>query len=264
LYGDEQYGYGGWLINSNAKIDAYAKQLSKLKYLEVFKKLSNKYVRDIFVQSELSKLQPKTLILDAGCGDQPYAKFCSHLVYKSQDFGQYHTDLKKVIGTDGVGGELGYKYGEIDFLGDIWNINVEKEEFDAILCTEVLEHVPYPIETIKEFARILKPGGKLILTVPSNVLRHMDPYFFTSGLSDRWIEKILPENNFEITSLTPVGDYYRWMCIEIAKASVAHSLIAKVILFPAFVYFLLKKPTIASQNSITSGYHVVAKKIENI
>jgi len=68
--------------------------------------------------------------------------------------------------------------------------------FDAILCTEVFEHIPFPIETTKEFARLLKPGGKLILTAPANCLRHMDPYFFYSGFSDRFFEKILGDAGF--------------------------------------------------------------------
>lgn len=88
----------------------------------------------------------------------------------------------------------------------------------------------------------------------------MDPYFFTSGLSDRWIDKILSENNFEIVSLTQVGDYYSWMSTEIARTSIANSLFAKIILFPAFLYFFAKRPTLASRNSLASGYHVVAKK----
>jgi len=83
-----------------------------------------------------------------------------------------------MIGTEGVGGTEGYQYGQIDYIGDIWDIKELDNTFDEILCTEVFEHIPYPNETLKEFSRILKPGGILILTAPSNCLRHMDPYFF--------------------------------------------------------------------------------------
>jgi SAM-dependent methyltransferase len=76
-----------------------------------------------------------------------------------------------------------------------------------ILCTEVFEHIPYPIETLKEFSRLLKKDGKLLLTAPSNCLRHMDPYFFYSGFSDRWYEKFLNDNGFELESIEAVGDY---------------------------------------------------------
>ena len=124
-----------------------------------------------------------------------------------------------MIGTDGAGGKEGYKYGQLDYVGDIWDINKKDNTFDAILCTEVFEHIPYPIKTIKEFSRLLKKDGKLILTAPSNCLRHMDPYFFYSGFSDRWYEKVLKENGLKIELLNAVGDYYSWLMLEMARTA---------------------------------------------
>lgn len=40
--------------------------------------------------------------------------------------------------------------------------------FDYITMLAVLEHLPHPKEVVKECRRILKKGGKLIITVPSN------------------------------------------------------------------------------------------------
>ena len=59
-----------------------------------------------------------------------------------------------------MGGESGldYVYGLLDYVGDIWNIDAPDGEFDCILCTEVFEHIPYPIETLNEFSRLLKNG----------------------------------------------------------------------------------------------------------
>ena len=56
-----------------------------------------------------------------------------------------------MIGNDGIGGEEGYKYGALDYVGDIWDIKEKSSTFDTILCTEVFEHIPHPIETLKEF-----------------------------------------------------------------------------------------------------------------
>ena len=131
-------------------------------------------IRDKFIKNELSKLPNGSLLLDAGCGSQPYKEDCNHLKYLAQDFGQYKSD-ERVSFTDGAGGGSGYKYGKIDYLGDIWKIDERDGFFDVILCTEVFEHIPYPVETIKEFSRLLKKNGLLILTAPSNCLRHMDP-----------------------------------------------------------------------------------------
>ena len=39
--------------------------------------------------------------------------------------------------------------------------------FDAVVCMEVIEHVPHPTRLVAEIARVLRPGGRLILTCPS-------------------------------------------------------------------------------------------------
>ncbi len=154
-----------------------------------------------------------------------------------------------------------YQYGTLDYVGDVWNIDEKPDTFDAILCTEVFEHIPLPIETVKEFRPLLKPGGILILTAPSNCLRHMDPYFFYTGFSDRWFEKILKESGFEIKSIKPVGDYYSWLSVEIARTAWTQSLIAKVMLFAAFLYYYNKMKTNVTVDTLCMGYHVVAEKI---
>ena len=219
------------------------------------------FERDDFIISEIKKIPKNHLILDAGCGSQPYREHCSHLVYKAQDFGQYTIDLKKMIGSEGLGGSEGFKYGELDYIGDIWDIEERDNTFDAILCSEVFEHIPHPIETLREFSRLLKKNGKLIITAPSNCLRHMDPYFFYSGFSDRWYEKFLSESGLKIESIKTVGDYYSWLSIEMVRTATSHSIFAKLALAPAFLYFYNKKQTEVSVDTLCMGYLVVATKV---
>lgn len=165
-----------------------------------------------------------------------------------------------MIGDQAANESEKYNYGPIDYVGDIWSINASDGTFDAILCTEVFEHIPYPNETLKEFSRLLKKDGKLILTAPSNCLRHFDPYFFYSGFSDRWYEKFLKDNGFNIESLSPVGDYYQWIAVELARTAKVNSILAKLILAPAFFYYFYKNKTELSVNTLCMGYHVVAIK----
>lgn len=237
--------------------------LDKIPFVaNVRKRLNNLNERTEWVRTQLELLPAGSLILDAGCGNQQFRKYCQHLCYKAQDFGQYVVDDKKILGAEsgGLGAEGGYLYGELDYVGDIWNIDEEDNAFDAILCTEVFEHIPFPNETIAEFRRLLKPGGKLILTAPSNCLRHMDPYFYYSGFSDRWYEKILGKYNFSIKEITAVGDYYSWMSVEIVRTAKTHSILAKLVLFPAFLFYFNKKRTKVSIDTLCGGYHVVAVK----
>jgi SAM-dependent methyltransferase len=226
----------------------------------VVENLDPEYARDDFVAGCLKALPAGTRLLDAGCGSQRYRRHCGHLEYRAQDFGGYSTDEKKMLGSEGVGGTDGYRYGALDYVGDIWDIDEADATFGAVLCTEVLEHIPYPIETVRELCRLLRPGGRLILTAPANALRHMDPYFFNAGLSDRWYQKFLPENGMTIETLRPVGDYYRWLAVEMARTAWSHSLFAKIVLSPAFLYFYNKKPTPTSTDTLCLEYYVVAVK----
>ena len=61
-----------------------------------------------------------------------------------------------------------------DIVGDICQVNnhIETEFFDAVICTEVLEHTSNPFDAIKELHRILKPEGELWLTTPFNFRIH--------------------------------------------------------------------------------------------
>lgn len=60
------------------------------------------------------------------------------------------------------------------FLGDITTTNtvIPANTFDAIICTDVLEHVVDPFAAVRELIRIMKLGGKLLITTPLNARIH--------------------------------------------------------------------------------------------
>ena len=51
-------------------------------------------------------------------------------------------------------------------LGDIDDIPLKDSSLDAVICSEVLEHVDSPNESVRELVRVLKPGGVMALSVP--------------------------------------------------------------------------------------------------
>lgn len=57
-------------------------------------------------------------------------------------------------------------------LGSAEALPYEDGRFDAVFCTEVLEHTLEPRTAVAECLRVLKPGGTLILTVPNDGLIH--------------------------------------------------------------------------------------------
>ena len=51
-------------------------------------------------------------------------------------------------------------------VGNINDIPIKSASLDAVMCSEVLEHVDSPEESIHELVRVLKPGGVMALSVP--------------------------------------------------------------------------------------------------
>ncbi|MBQ4133718.1 MAG: methyltransferase domain-containing protein, partial [Desulfovibrionaceae bacterium] len=49
-------------------------------------------------------------------------------------------------------------------FGSVFNIPAEDNSFDAVTCISVVEHIPFKEFALKEMLRVLKPGGRLILT----------------------------------------------------------------------------------------------------
>jgi len=141
--------------------------------------------RDAWIRSQAASLPPGARVLDVGAGSCPYRTFFAHCEYKSQDFAQLAGDQLRDGG-----------YGRIDYVSDITAIPVESGSFDAILCAEVLEHVPEPLAAIREFARILKPGGHLLLTAPLGSGVHQEPYHYYGGYTEFWYRRFLPAAGF--------------------------------------------------------------------
>ncbi len=91
---------------------------------------------------------------------------------------------------------------------DIIDIPLEDESVDIILCSEVFEHLKNPILAIKESSRLLKKGGRLLLTTPFCCLNHMAPYFYYNGFSEYWYKEYLNEYGFEIKEIIRNGNFF--------------------------------------------------------
>jgi ubiquinone/menaquinone biosynthesis C-methylase UbiE len=227
--------------------------------------LSNLSNRIEWIEQKLLNIPNGLSILDAGAGELPYKKYCNHLNYTSQDFGQY----------DGKGDNLGAQTGtwdnsKLDIVSDITNIPVDNSSFDVVLCSEVIEHVPNPLEALKELARVLKKDGLIILTAPFISATHFAPYHFCTGFSKYFYERHLTELGFEIIELTQNGNFFESVAQELQilnSFAIKYTNKGLNIFERISRYIILRKLKKLSKLDLNSkeylcyGYHVLAKKI---
>ena len=156
---------------------------------------------------------PNGDLLDVGAGLSPYKPVVQStgLSYKSHDFSGY-IPSSSAVGLQ----DKSWSYPEHDFVCDINEIP-DVGFSNVILCTEVLEHVPDPVRAFEHIAKLIKPDGILILTVPFLSLMHQAPFWFQSGLSPFWFHKWCEVNRLEIVELTVQGDFVDLMSQEVFR-----------------------------------------------
>jgi SAM-dependent methyltransferase len=78
--------------------------------------------------------------------------------------------------------------------------------FDAVICSELLEHVPEPLNVVKEIHRVLKPKGSAIICVPFMNKIHGDPYDYGRYTDFFWNENLsrLGFQDIEIEKTGPI------------------------------------------------------------
>ena len=171
----------------------------------------NRTNREAWLEKTLAAVPAGSRILDAGAGELQYRKYCEHLNYVSQDFGQYE-------GGEGAGlHPESWDNSKLDLVCDITEIPEPDESFDAVMCIEVFEHLPEPVNALRELVRLTKPGGSLILTAPFCSLTHFAPFHFASGLSRFWYEHWAKEFGLGIEDLELSGNYFSYIAQELRR-----------------------------------------------
>src|SRR5260370_1236948 len=95
--------------------------------------------------------------------------------------------------------------GELEGEWDVRkDLSVADASFDSILLSDVLEHIPTPDRLWREMGRLLKPGGKLLLSVPFFYWLHEEPYDYYR-YTKYALQRFAEATGFEIILIKELG-----------------------------------------------------------
>lgn len=123
--------------------------------------------------------------VDIGGGDAPYRSLLEAAGYRVQCL-----DIAQSAG--------------VDIVGSAEHTGLPDESVDLVLCTQVLEHTRAPWSAMREFARILRPGGVVLISAP-----HV--WFFHPHPSDYWrmtsqgLRALCDEGGLDVVDLRAQG-----------------------------------------------------------
>ncbi len=140
--------------------------------------------------------------------------------------------------------------------GDITKLLLEKEQFDIVVCSEVLEHIRDYKSALRESARILNPSGHAVITLPIHNNLWMEDDAFVGHIRrfhPSILHQDLQEAGLSVRIRKPIGSmaerWLTWLTVKLArkqKQEVASSNPIKNYLFKAGNTFLLQVVRIAS------------------
>lgn len=124
-------------------------------------------------------------LLDLGAGNQPFRPW-------------YEPKVKTTIAVDATPAP------GLDALAFAAPIPFLDDSFDTVLCTSVLEHVSDAEAAVAEMARVLRPGGHLLITVPFLYPTHEAPYDFWRT-THHGLRSVLERHGLEVDDVSATG-----------------------------------------------------------
>jgi len=127
------------------------------------------------------------LVLDVGCDCKPY-------------FPLFSPYARRYVGSD-----VGRVRPQVDVVAGASSIPFVDGCADAVLCSQVLEHVPDPAAALREMARVLKPGGCLFLSTHGTFIYHPHPTDYWRWTQDGLAKLFADVGRFDAVELHPNG-----------------------------------------------------------
>ncbi len=155
-----------------------------------------------FVDRAAAEVPSGARLLDAGAGEGPYRARFPHVRY---------------VALDDRRGDPAWDYGRLHVAGDLIRMPLRDASFDAVLCTETLEHLTDPELFLRETARVLRPGGRLWLTAPMQFREHQAPHDYFR-YTRHGLALLLGRAGFAQVAIEPEGGYFRFLGDKVQAA----------------------------------------------
>ena len=142
-----------------------------------------------FLRRELARCRGD--VLDVGAGQSPWRELLQSCRYTGLD-----VDSAEAFGMRRMPDIVYYDGGAMP---------LPDGSFDHVLCAEVLEHVPDEHLLLAEIARVLRPGGTLVLTLPWSARLHHLPHDYRR-LTAAGLERLIARHGLQVQHLEPRGN----------------------------------------------------------
>lgn len=167
-------------------------------------------------------LAPDALLLDAGSGFGRHAFEAARrgarvvaLDYAADEV----TGTRATFAAMAIAGEIDESRCAGVLRGDATALPFPDATFDAVVTSEVLEHIPDDVTALAELSRVLKPGGTLAATVPTSW-----PERICWRLSDEYHAPLSVGGHVRIYSSTELRAKMRSAGLEVVGSHHAHAL----------------------------------------
>lgn len=190
--------------------------------------------------------------MDFGCGSKPYENLFQATSY---------------IGVDAEHTGHNHAHSKVDVYFNGTTLPFENNFFDNVFTSEVLEHLFEPDQLLPEINRVLKSGGKLLLTVPFCWNEHEMPFDY-ARYSSEGIRHLLQKNGFEIIEFKKTGNFIRvlfqllilYLFETGRRAGSAGIILSMIFIIPFNVLALLLSPLFPVNKTLYFNNIVLAQK----
>ena len=213
--------------------------------LRVMPEFVQRYVLDFEARIEdalrqfASELPVGARVLDAGAGEAQYAALFRGVDYVAVDLGI---------------GDASWEYDALDAIAALELLPFRDNTFDAALNVVTLEHVREPKAVLAEIARVLKPGGRLLLVTPFEWEEHQQPHDYYR-YTQYGLRYLVESVGLTVDSIKPAGGLFRLLSRRLFNAGQS-----KLWLVPLVAPMALLAPLLDRDGPYTVGHTTVARK----